>query len=58
MTLIYLTEYNTRCYGVTFQINVWIKVQKLKDISDDENNLNCVNPLETFLGKVKYVILC
>ena len=51
MTVIYLTEYNTRCYGVTFQKNAWIKVQKFEDISDDENNIYCVKPLETFLGK-------
>ena len=28
MTIIYLTEYITRCYGVTFQNNGWIKVKK------------------------------
>ena len=51
MTVLYLTEYNTRCYGVAFQNNGWIKVQKFEDISDDEYNIYCVKPLETFLGK-------
>ena len=51
MTVIYLTKYNTRCYGVTFRNNEWIKVQKFEDISHDEYNIYCVKPLETFLGK-------
>ena len=52
MTIMQLTEYNTRCYGVTFQIIGCIKVQKNKDISDDdEKNIYGVKPLETFLGK-------
>ena len=42
MTVIYLTEYNTRCYGVTFQNIGFIKVQKFEDISDDENKIICV----------------
>ena len=50
MTVIYLTEYNTRCYGVTFENNGCIKVQKFEDISDDENNIYCVKPLENFFG--------
>ena len=51
MTVMYLTDYNTRCYGATFHNNGWIKVQKVEDISDDEKNIYCVKPLETFLGK-------
>ena len=50
MTNIYLPEYNTRCYGLTFQNKGWIKVHNFEDISDDENNIYCVNPLEKFLG--------
>ena len=38
MTVIYLTEYNTSCYGVIFENNGCIKVQKIKDISNYENN--------------------
>ena len=51
MTIIYLTDYNTKCYGVTFQKNGWIRVQKFEDISDDKNITYCVKLLETFLGK-------
>ena len=52
MTIIYVTENNTKCYGVTFQNNGMIRVQKLKDISsDDKNIIYKVNPMETFLGK-------
>ena len=51
MTNIYLTEFNTRCYGVTFQNKGWIKVQIFEDDSLDENIIYNVNPLETFLGK-------
>ena len=51
MTVIYLAEYNTRCYGVTFQNNGCIKVQKFEDTSNHENNVFCVKPVEIFLGK-------
>ena len=44
MTKIYVTEYNTKCYGITFRNNVWIKVQKIEDISDDKNTIYCVKP--------------
>ena len=47
----YVTEYNTKCYGVTFHINGWIKVQKFEDISDDKNTMYCVKPLDISLGK-------
>ena len=33
MTVIYLKEYNTRCYAVTFQSNESVTVQKFEDIS-------------------------
>ena len=36
MTIIYLTEYNTKWYAVTFRNNGWIKVQKIEDVSDDK----------------------
>ena len=39
MTVIFLTEYNTRCYRVSFQKSGSIKVQKLKDKSDDDENI-------------------
>ena len=53
MTVISLTDYNTRCYGVTFENNGCIKVQKFEDISNHENNFFCEKPLEFFLGKSK-----
>ena len=49
----FLTEYNTRCYGVTFQNNGCNKVQKIKDILNDDNNILYIKISETFLGKVK-----
>ena len=51
MTVIYLIKFTTRCYGVTFQKNGWIKVQKIEDVSDDEKSIHCVKPLETFLSE-------
>ena len=56
MTFIYLTKHSTKCYGVTFQHNGYIKVQKFEDISADENNIYYVKPSEIFIGKIKYVI--
>ena len=51
MTIIFLTEYNTKCYGVTFQNKGWINVQKFAVGSLDKNIIYTVNPLKTFLGK-------
>ena len=51
MTVIYITENNCECYAVTFENKGWIKVQKFKDESLDENIIYTVNPMETFLGK-------
>ena len=51
MTVIYLTKDITRCYGVTFQSNGSIKVQKFEDKSNIEKNVLYIRPLETFLSK-------
>ena len=51
MTVIYITEYNTKCYGVNFQKNGYVKVQKFEDISNDENTIYYVKPMRIFLGK-------
>ena len=51
MTIIYSTEYITKCYGVTFESKGWIKVHKFEDISHDKNIIYKVYPMETFLGK-------
>ena len=53
MTVIYITENNCECYAVTFENKGWIKVQKFKDESLDENIIYTVNPMETFLGRSK-----
>ena len=53
MTVKNSTEYITTCYGGTFQNNQCIKVQNFKDFSDDENNILCVKPSETFVGKAE-----
>ena len=54
MTVIYLTEYNCKCYGVTFENNGCVKVQKTKDISKYETSVLCVKALKTFLGKSEF----
>ena len=52
MTIIYVTEHNTKCYAVTYENKGWIKVQKIQDVVDDDNNIiNEVNLLEIFIGK-------
>ena len=51
MTIIYITENNTECYGVTFQNNGCAKVQKFEDISNDENTIYSVKPVRIFVGK-------
>ena len=51
MTVIYITENNCECYAVTFENKGWIKVQKIKDESLDENIIYTVNPMQIFLGK-------
>ena len=53
MSIIYLTEYNTKCYAITFQKKGWIKVQKFKAVSNDKNIIYEVNPMETILGKTQ-----
>ena len=51
MTVIYITENNCEWYGVTFKNNGCVKVQKFEDISNDENTIYCVKPMEIFLGE-------
>ena len=53
MTVIYLTEYNCKCNGVTFENIGCNKVQKFEEISIYENNIFCVKPLDMFLDKSK-----
>ena len=51
MTEILVTENKCEFYAVTFQNNGYVKVQKFEEISNDENTINCVKPIKTFLGK-------
>ena len=51
MTIIYITENNIKRYGATFKNNDCVKVQKFEAISNDENTIYCVKPMEIFLGK-------
>ena len=55
MTIIYVTEYNSKCYGVTFQKNGRIRVQKFEDNSDDKKAIYCVKPLKYFWVKANLV---
>ena len=54
MTIIYVTENNTKCYAVTFRNKRWVRVQKLEDVSDDKNIIYEVNPMEIFIGKSQF----
>ena len=51
MTITYITENNTKRYGVTFQNNGCVKVHKFEDISNDENTIYSVKPMRIILGK-------
>ena len=51
MTTIKITENIFEGYGLTFENIGYVKKEKFKDISNDKNNILCVNPLKTFLGK-------
>ena len=51
MTIFFVTEKNCKCYGVTFQTNGYVKVQKFEDISSDESIIYCMKPMGIFLGK-------
>ena len=57
MTIKYVTENNTKCYGVIFQNSGWVKIQKFEDISDEKKTINCVKPLEILLGKSEYCMM-
>ena len=55
MTVIYITEYNCKCYAVTFENNGFVQVQQFEDVSEsDKNIIYSINPMESFLGKSKF----
>ena len=51
MTIIYITENNTKCYAVTSKNKGLMKVQKIRDVGDDKNIIYEVNPMQKFIGK-------
>ena len=51
MTIIYITENNTKHYGVIFQNNGYVEVQKFEKISNDENTIYSAKTMIIFLGK-------
>ena len=51
MTIIYVCESNCERSAVTTRNKGWIRVQRLEDVSDDDNIIYEVNPMETFIGK-------
>ena len=51
MTIIYITENNTKCYAVTSRNKGWTRVQKIGDVGGDKNIIHEVNPIETIIGK-------
>ena len=51
MTVIYLSELNCECYGVTFESNGCVKAQNFEDILSNEKNVLCVRPIKTLLGE-------
>ena len=51
MTIIFVAENNCQCLAVTFRNTGMVRVQKLEDVSDDENIIYEVDPMETFIGK-------
>ena len=51
MTVKFITESNCKCYGVTYESNGCIKVQKFEDNSNDENFIYNVKPMNIYLGE-------
>ena len=51
MTILYLTEHDTKSYGVKIEVDEVVIVQKYKNIFDRGNNILCVKPLKKLLGK-------
>ena len=51
MTIIYVCESNCNCLAVTSRNEGWIRIQRLEDVSGDDNIIYEVNPMETFIGK-------
>ena len=53
MTIIYVPENNCQRLGVSFKNNGLVRVEQLKDVSEDKKIIYKVNPMETFIGKIQ-----
>ena len=51
MTIIYVVENNCLQLAVTFKNNGVVKIQKLEDVSKNENIIYEVIPFESFIGR-------
>ena len=51
MTIIYVCENICERLAVTTRNKGWVPVQRLEDVSNDDNIIYEVNPMEIFLGK-------
>ena len=56
MTIIYVTEDYGQCYGVTLQNKGWVRVQKLKDVSEEKNLYTKLILWTHFWAKANFVI--
>ena len=51
MTIIYVCENNCNCIAATTCNKGWVRIQRLEDVSNDNNIIYEVNPMEIFIGK-------
>ena len=51
MTIIYACESNCERLAVTTRNKGWVRIQRLEDVSNDDNIIYEVNPMETFIGR-------
>ena len=51
MTIIYVCESDCERLAVTTRNKGWVRVQRLEDVSNDDNIIYEVNPKEIFIGK-------
>ena len=54
MTVIYVTEYNCKCYVVILRNSNCLKVQKIEDVLNDQYNNLYMQPLQKFIRKIQH----
>ena len=54
MTVICLTEYNSRRYALTFENDGCVRVQKFEDILENGKKILCVKSLRMTLGESEF----